>query len=55
VLTAINGSPLMRSSDFAEIISMMAPGTSVYLNIWRDGEAMQVKLIIGSAQCRTRG
>jgi serine protease Do len=55
VLTAINGSPLMRSSDFAGIISMMAPGTSVYLNIWRDGEAMQVKLILGSAQCRTRG
>ena len=55
VLTAINGSPLVRSSDFAEIISMMAPGTSVYLNTLRDGEAMQVQLIIGSAQCRTSG
>ena len=55
VLTAINGSPLMRSSDFAEILSMMAPGTSVYLNTWRDGEAMQVKLMLGSAQCRTSG
>jgi PDZ domain len=55
VLTAINGSPLMRSSDFAGIISMMAPGTSVYLNTWRDGEAMQVKLMLGSAQCRTSG
>jgi serine protease Do len=55
VLTAINGSSLMRSSDFAGIISMLAPGTSVYLNTWRDGEAMQVKLILGSAQCRTSG
>ena len=55
VLTAINGSPLMRSSDFAGIISMMAPGTSVYLDTWRDGEAMQVKLMLGSAQCRTSG
>jgi serine protease Do len=51
VLTAINGSPLMRSSDFAEIISMMAPGTTVYLDTRRDGDAMQVKLILGSAKC----
>jgi serine protease Do len=55
VLTAINGSPLMRSSDFAGIISMMAPGTSVYLNTWRDGEAREVSLTLGSAQCRTSG
>jgi serine protease Do len=55
VLTAINGSPLMRSSDFAGIISMMAPGTSVYLDTSRNGEAMQVKLTLGSAQCRTSG
>ena len=55
VFTAINGNPLMGSGDFAGIISMMAPGTSVYLNTWRDGEAIQVKLILGSAQCRTSG
>ena len=53
-LTAVNGRPLMRSSDFAGIISMMAPGASVYLDTWRNGEAMQVKLIIGSAQCPRR-
>jgi membrane-associated protease RseP (regulator of RpoE activity) len=29
VLTAINGSPLMQASDFAKIISAMAPGTAV--------------------------
>jgi hypothetical protein len=34
---------------------MLAPGTTVYLNTWRDGEAMQVKLMLGSAQCRTSG
>ncbi|MBV8286707.1 MAG: PDZ domain-containing protein [Hyphomicrobiales bacterium] len=55
VLTAINGSPLMRASDFAEIISMMAPGTSVYLNTWRSGEAMQVTVVLGSAKCRMEG
>ena len=55
VLTAINGSPLMRSSDFAGIISMMAPGTSVYLNTSRDGETREVSLMLGSTQCRTSG
>jgi serine protease Do len=55
VLTAINGSPLMRSSDFAGIISMMAPGTSVYLNTSRDGATREVSLTLGSAQCRTSG
>ena len=55
VLTAINGSPLMRSSDFAGIISTIAPGTSVYLDTWRDRQAMQVTVILGSATCRTSG
>ena len=55
VLTAINGSLLMHASDFAGIISAMAPDTQVYLNTSRDGEAMQVRLILGSAPCRTGG
>jgi S1-C subfamily serine protease len=55
VLTAINGSPLMQSSGFAKIISAMAPGTAVYFDTSRNGEAMQVKLILGSALCRTSG
>jgi S1-C subfamily serine protease len=55
VLTAINGSPLMRASNFAGIISAMAPDTQVYLNTSRDGEARQVTLILGSTPCRTSG
>jgi serine protease Do len=55
VLTAINGSPLVRSSDFAGIISAMAPGATVYLDTRRDGQAMQVKVILGSAPCGARG
>ena len=55
VLTAINGSPLVRSSDFAQIISKMAPGTMVYLSTWRDGQPREVSLTLGSAQCRTSG
>src|SRR6516162_6176751 len=53
VVTAINGSPLMHSSDFARVISAMAPGTQVYFNTWRDGEARQVMVVLGSAPCRT--
>jgi S1-C subfamily serine protease len=55
VLTTINGSPLTNWTDFAKIISKMAPGTTVYLNTVRNGETMPIKLIIGSAQCRTSG
>ncbi|HXW31427.1 MAG TPA: PDZ domain-containing protein [Xanthobacteraceae bacterium] len=55
VLTAINGSPLMRASDFAKTISMMAPGTSVYLNTSRNGEIMQITLILASSPCRSSG
>ena len=55
VLTAINGSPLMRSTDFAEIISAMAPGTQIYLNTSRDGEGRQVSLVLSSGPCRTPG
>jgi hypothetical protein len=45
----------MRSSDFAGIISMMAPGTSVYLTTSRDGETREVSLTLGSTQCTRAG
>jgi len=35
VLTTINGSPLKRASDFAELISAMAPGTGLSLRMAR--------------------
>jgi serine protease Do len=55
VLTAVNGSPLARASDFARIISNMSPGSQVYLSTSRNGEAMEQRLVLGSAQCRTNG
>src|SRR5262252_5146865 len=55
VLTAINGSPLMHSNDFAAIISKMAPGTTVALAIWRNGEARQVTVTLGSVSRRASG
>ena len=55
VLTAINGSPLTNWTDFAKIVSMTAPGTTIYLSTVRNGETMPIKLIIGSTQCSTSG
>jgi serine protease Do len=55
VLTSINGAPLMRAGDFAGIISAMAPGTTVYLATWRDGQPRQVTLTLGAAPCRASG
>jgi serine protease Do len=51
VVTTINGSPLSNWRDFAPAISMMAPGTTVYLNTWRDGQLMPVSVTLGSAPC----
>ena len=53
VLTAINGTRLVHAPDFARIISATAPGTTVYLDTWRDRQAMQIKLILGSIRCRS--
>jgi len=51
VIAAIDGSQLVRLSDFAAIISAMAPGTTVHLSTWRNGELIEVKLILGSSGC----
>ena len=51
VLTAINGARLVHASDFAQIIAATAPGTMVYLDTWRDRQAMQVQLVLGSIRC----
>jgi hypothetical protein len=50
-----SASPLMRASDFAETISRTAPGTSIYLNTSRNGEAVPVTLILGFTPCRASG
>jgi serine protease Do len=54
LLTAINDGPLMNAQDFAPAIAAMAPGTTVYLSIRRDGQLTEIQLILGSAKCPTR-
>jgi len=51
VLTTINGVPLEKSSDFNGIIAIEAPGSTVYLNTWRDGQLMPREVVLGSSGC----
>jgi S1-C subfamily serine protease len=51
VLTSVNGSPVMLSSDVAAIISAMAPGSVVYLNTFRNRQMIKVSLILDSGSC----
>jgi len=51
VITSINGAPVMRSNDFATMIAAMAPSTTAYLSTFRDGQMIEVKLMVGSGKC----
>jgi serine protease Do len=55
VLTSVNGSPLMHASDFAQIITAKAPGTTVYLATWRNHQPIKVTLVLGSRPCLASG
>ncbi len=54
VITAINGAPLKRSRDFAEIISKMALGSVIYLTTFRNGELMRRKVTLAYSNCTHR-
>ena len=47
VITAINGTAVKDSRDLARKIGMMAPGSSVKLDVLRKGEAKTVTLTLG--------
>jgi serine protease Do len=47
VITAVNGVAVKDSRDLARNISMMAPGTSVKLDVLHNGEARPVTLTLG--------
>jgi S1-C subfamily serine protease len=51
VITAIDGSPLRNSSDFASAISAMAPGTIVHLTTYRDRQLIEAKVTLGYSRC----
>jgi serine protease Do len=51
VVTSINGLPLSSWSDFATTISQFAPGTTVNLTTWRNGQLIEVAVTLGSTKC----
>jgi predicted metalloprotease with PDZ domain len=55
VITAINGSALKGASDFVAIISAMGPGSMIYLSTFRNGEMIEVRLVLGSSICGKSG
>ncbi len=52
VVTSVNSSPLEHARDFAQLTSMMAPGSSVDLDTLRNGKVRSVRLTIGSIKCQ---
>jgi serine protease Do len=51
VLTTINGVPLEKSRNFIGIIATQAPGSTIYLNTWRNGQLMRRTVVLGSSAC----
>jgi serine protease Do len=47
VITAMNGAPVKDSRDLARKVSMVAPGTSLKLDITRNGESKSLSLVVG--------
>jgi serine protease Do len=47
VITAINGTPVKDARDLARRIGMTAPGTSVKLDIMRDGKSQTLSMTLG--------
>jgi hypothetical protein len=51
VVTAVNGMAVGQVGDFAKAISELAPGALVDLTMFRNGELMELRLMLGSSKC----
>lgn len=51
VITKINGVPLGNWRDFAKTVAATAPGTTVYFTTWRNGQLIDVSVVLGSGRC----
>ncbi len=48
VITQVNGKDVSSSRDLARVIAGYAPGTTVDMNVWRNGKAETVKVELGA-------
>ncbi len=51
VITSINGAAIERAGDFAALIAAMAPETIVHLATYRDGQRIELPVMLGSGIC----
>jgi serine protease Do len=51
VVTSVNGTNIDKASDFATMIAAMAPETIVHLATYRDGQPMELHVVLGSGKC----
>jgi serine protease Do len=47
VITAVNGKEMRDGRDLARTIAGIAPGTSISLDVWRNGETKTISLTLG--------
>jgi serine protease Do len=48
IITAVNGTPVKDARELARTISMLAPNSSVKLDVFRDGQQKDISLTIGT-------
>ena len=46
VITAVNGIPVTTTDEISDIKNEMAVGDTIVLTVWRDGESMDVSLVL---------
>ena len=51
VITSINGTNIDKASDFATMIAAFAPQTIVHLATYRDGQRMELDVMLGAGKC----
>jgi C-terminal processing protease CtpA/Prc len=51
VITSIDGANIEKASDFATMISGMAPQSIIHLLTYRDGQPMERKVMLGLGRC----
>jgi S1-C subfamily serine protease len=52
LIVGVNGHPLTRREDLADVISAMSAGDEVSLDLIRDGKRQTVKLTLGKRPAR---
>jgi serine protease Do len=51
VLTSLNGRNIDKASDFATMIAAMAPETIIHLATFRDGQPIELHVVLGTGKC----